>query len=282
MSKTSQVALVTGSSTGIGFETSLALARTGFYTYATMRNLEDSNKIVEIANKEGLPLDVLQLDVTDYNSVNDAISQIYEKKKRIDVLINNAGYALAGPLEETSTEEIMKQFETNFFGAIKTMQSVIPIMRNQKSGKIVNVTSIGGLIAFPLDSIYHGTKFALEGVSQSIRYELGSFNIKIILIEPGAVGSRFWNNIKMANKSDDAHSPYRKTIDTISETFSRMAESAIHPSEVAKVITEAVTTDTPELRYVIGKDANFILEKSKASSNKAFEDSMKEQFNLKY
>jgi len=282
MSETSQVALVTGSSTGIGFETSLALARTGFYTYATMRNLEDSNKITEIANKEGLPLEVLRLDVTDDNSIKDTINHIYDKNKRIDVLINNAGYALAGPLEETSTEEIMKQFETNFFGAIKTMQSVIPIMRNQMSGKIVNVTSIGGLIAFPLDSIYHGTKFALEGVSQSIRYELGSFNIKIILIEPGAVGSRFWNNIKMANKSDDAHSPYRKTIDTISETFSRMAENVIPPSEVAKVITEAVTTDNPELRYVIGKDANFILEKSKNLSNKAFEDSMKEQFNLKY
>ena len=282
MSETSQVALVTGSSTGIGFETSLALARTGFYTYATMRNLEDSNKITEIANKEGLPLEVLRLDVTDDNSIKDTINHIYDKNKRIDVLINNAGYALAGPLEETSTEEIMKQFETNFFGAIKTMQSVIPIMRNQMSGKIVNVTSIGGLIAFPLDSIYHGTKFALEGVSQSIRYELGSFNIKIILIEPGAVGSRFWNNINMANKSDDAHSPYRKTIDTISETFSRMAENVIPPSEVAKVITEAVTTDNPELRYVIGKDANFILEKSKNLSNKAFEDSMKEQFNLKY
>ena len=132
-------------------------------------------------------------------------------------MINNAGYALAGPLEETSTEEIKAQFETNFFGAIKTMQSVIPIMRNQKSGKIVNITSMGGRIAIPLDPIYHRTNY-IEGLSECIRYELGLFNIKIILIEPGAVGSNFWNNIKMANKSENALSPYRNVIDTVSET----------------------------------------------------------------
>ncbi len=246
-----------------------------------MRNLKDSDKIIEVANKEKLPLDVLQLDVTDYNSVKEAISQMYEKK-RIDVLVNNAGYALAGPLEESSTEEIKTQFETNFFGAIKTMQSVLPIMRKQNGGKIVNVSSTGGRIAVPLDSIYHGTKYALEELSECIRYELGSFNIKIILIEPGAVGSKFWNNIKIATESKHVLSPYRKMIDTVSETFSKMVENVIHPSEVAKTITEAVTTDTPEFRYVVGKDANMILEKSKNSSDKEFENFIKEQFNLKY
>ena len=150
MNKASQVAVVTGSSTGIGFETSIALARNGFHTYATMRDLNDSNKIIKIAKNERLPLDVLRLDVTDDNSIKESIGQIYDKNNRIDALINNAGYALAGPLEETSTEEIKAQFETNFFGAIKTMQSVIPIMRNQKSGKIVNITSMGGRIAIPL------------------------------------------------------------------------------------------------------------------------------------
>ena len=282
MSKTSQVAVVTGSSTGIGFETALALARNGFHTYATMRDLDDSNNIMEIANNERLPLDVLRLDVTDDNSIKEVIGQIYDKNNRIDVLINNAGYALAGPLEETSTEEIKAQFETNFFGAIKTMQSVIPIMRTQKSGKIVNITSMGGRIAIPLDPIYHGTKFALEGLSECIRYELGLFNIKIILIEPGAVGSNFWNNIKMANKSENTLSPYRNVIDTVSETFSKMAGNVIPPSEVANVIIEAVTTNTPEFRYVVGEDAKMILEKNKNLSDKEFEYFIKEQFNLKY
>ena len=115
-----------------------------------MRDLNDSNKIMEISKNERLPLDVLRLDVTDDNLIKESIGQIYDKNNRIDALINNAGYALAGPLEETSTEEIKAQFETNFFGAIKTMQSVIPIMRNQKSGKIVNITSMGGRIAIPL------------------------------------------------------------------------------------------------------------------------------------
>lgn len=282
MSKASQIALVTGSSTGIGFETSLALARNGFHTYATMRNLDKSGKIMEIASNENLPLDVLRLDVTDDKSIKEAIGQVYDKNKRIDVLINNAGYALAGPLEETSTEEIKTQFETNFFGAIKTMQSVIPIMRNQKNGKIVNITSMGGRIAIPLDPIYHGTKFALEGLSECIRYELGLFNIKIILIEPGAVGSNFWNNIKMANKSENSLSPYQNVIDTVSETFSKMSENVISPSDVATIIIKAVTTNTPEFRYVVGEDAKMIMEKSKNLSDKEFENFIKEQFNLKY
>lgn len=282
MSKEQKVALVTGSSSGIGFETSLSLARNGFHTYATMRNLNDSDKIIEVSDKEKLSLDVLQLDVSKNNSIKDAIDQIYNKNNRIDVLVNNAGYALAGPLEETSLEEIIMQFETNFFGAIKMMQSIIPIMRTQMSGKIVNLTSMGGRIAVPLDSIYHATKFALEGVSECIRYELGTFGIKVIVIEPGAVGSNFWKNIRVTTESKDTQSPYRKIIDNISETFSKMSENVIHPSEVANIITDAVTSDNSEFRYVVGKDAKMILEKSKSLSDKEFEDFMKEQFNLKY
>ena len=126
---------------------------------------------------------------------------ITKEKGRIDIVINNAGYALAGPLEETSMEEIKAQFETNFFGAVRVMQAAIPIMREQRRGKIVNITSMGGRVAVPLDSIYHGTKFALEGLSESLQYELASFGIKIILIEPGAVGSNFWKNLKIASKA---------------------------------------------------------------------------------
>ena len=189
-----KVALVTGSSSGIGFETSLALARSGFYTYAAIRNMNDSDELTKIFKEERLPLETIQIDVTNDESIKKAINRIQVEKNRIDVLVNNAGYALAGPLEETSMEEIRTQFETNFFGAIKAMRLVIPIMRKQRSGKIVNITSMGGRIAVPLDFIYHNTKFALEGVSECIRYELGLFGIKIVLVEPGAVGSNFWFN----------------------------------------------------------------------------------------
>jgi NAD(P)-dependent dehydrogenase (short-subunit alcohol dehydrogenase family) len=277
-----KVALVTGSSTGIGFEISLALARNGFYTYGTMRNIQDSNRIMDISKKEQLPLEVLHLDVNDDKSILDTINKINEKNQRIDVLVNNAGYALAGPLEGTSMDEIKAQFETNFFGAIKVMQSVIPIMRNQKSGRIVNITSMGGRVAVPLDPIYHGTKFALEGVSECIRYELGSFGIKIILIEPGAVGSNFWKNLKMTSVSQSPNSPYRQIIADISKVFSKMTENVIHPSEVAKVVVDAVTSEDPEFRYVVGKDANMILDAKKNMSEIEYENFIKEQFNLKY
>src|SRR5919112_1742501 len=212
-----KVAVVTGSSTGIGYETALALARNGFYTYATMRNLEGDSeeKVTNISKSENLPLQVIKLDVNNDKSVIDAIDRIIQEKKRIDVTINNAGYALVGAFEETSKDDIIAQFETNFFGAIRVMQAVIPIMRKQRSGKIVNITSMGGRIAIPLDSIYHATKFALEGLSESIQYELELFGINLILIEPGAVGSNFWKNWRMAAKAESSgdnndNSQYKK------------------------------------------------------------------------
>jgi short-subunit dehydrogenase len=197
-----EVAVVTGSSSGMGLETSLMLVRNGFHTYATMRKLEGkSNQLVDIAKNENLPLQVIQLNVNDDKSVSDAINRIVREKDRIDVLVNNAGYALVGAFEENSMEEIKAQFETNFFGAVRVMQTAIPIMREQRGGKIVNITSMGGRVAIPLDSIYYGTKFALEGLSKSIQYEVEPFGIKIILIEPGSIGSNFWKNLKMAAKA---------------------------------------------------------------------------------
>jgi len=281
-SSVKKVALVTGSSSGIGFETSLVLARSGFYTYASIRNMNDSDEITKIFKEERLPLETIQIDVTNDESIKKAINRIQVEKNRIDVLVNNAGYALAGPIEETSMEEIRTQFETNFFGAIKAKRLVIPIMRKQRSGKIVNITSMGERIAGPLDSIYHGTKFALEGVSECIRYELGSFGIKIILVEPGAVGSNFWKNLKMASKSKNSQSPYRKIIDNVSDVFSKMTENVIHPSEVAKIIVNAVTIENPEFRYIVGNDAKMILDTKAKFSEKEFEDFMKDQFKLAY
>ena len=282
-----EVAVVTGSSTGIGFETSLALAKNGYLTYATVRKTEGggSNQIMDIAKNENLPLQVIQLDVDNDKSVLDAINKIVTENDRIDVVVNNAGYALVGALEETSMEEIKAQFETNFFGAVRVMQAVIPIMRKQRSGKIVNITSMGGRIAIPLDSIYHATKFALEGLSESIRYELEPFGIKIILIEPGAVGTSFWKNWRMAMKASSSsdnnyNSPYKQIENNMFESFKKMEQNAIHPSEVAKVILQAVISDNPDFRYVVGKDAAAILETRRSMSDREFQNFMKKQFNL--
>jgi short-subunit dehydrogenase len=155
------------------------------------------------------------------------------------------------------------------------------MMRKQREGIIVNTTSLGGRISFPLNSAYHATKFALEGLSESIRYELEPFGIKVIVIEPGGVGSNFLKNLKMATKtSDPLNSPYRSMENRISEYFKQWSQNAIHPSEVAKVILQAVTSDNPDLRYVVGKDAAMALESRRNMSDKEFHDSIKKQINL--
>ena len=201
-----KVAVVTGDSSGMGYETSLILARNGFHTYATVRKLEGegSNQIIDIAKNENLPLQVIQLDVNNDKSVTDAINRIAKEKDRLDVVVNNAGYDLMGALEETSMDEIKGQFETNFFGAVRVMKVVIPMMRKQGGGIIVNITSVGGRITFPLNSPYHATKFALEGLSESMQDQLEPLGIKIIVIEPGGVGSNFLKNLKMASNTSDS------------------------------------------------------------------------------
>ena len=203
-----KVAVVTGSSTGIGFETALLLARSGFNTYASMRDLKKSKNIADIAKTENLPLTVVQLDVKDDTSVKDAISKIIAESKRIDVLVNNAGYGLFSPLEDVTLDQVKEQFETNFFGAIRVMHEVIPTMRRQRNGTIINVSSLVGRIGLPVSSAYVATKFALEGLSESMRYELNEFGINIILIEPGVIKTNFIENLKTADTTLQSESPY--------------------------------------------------------------------------
>jgi NAD(P)-dependent dehydrogenase (short-subunit alcohol dehydrogenase family) len=278
-----KVAVVTGSSSGMGYETSLILARNGFHTFATLRKIEGegANQLSNIAKDGNLPLKIIQLDVNNDKSVIDAINRIAkEKDGRIDVVVNNAGYDLMGALEQTSIDEIKAQFETNFFGAVRVMQAVIPIMREQGGGIIVNVTSLGGRISFPLNSSYHATKFALEGLSESIQYELEPFGIKIIIVEPGGVGSNFLKNLKWASKaSHPSNSQYRSIQNNILEFFKQWAQNLAHPSEVAKAILKAVTSDNPDFRYVVGNDAVTTLEARKNMSDREFHKLIKKQIN---
>lgn len=277
-----KVAIVTGSSSGIGFETSLILARNGFHTYATMRNLEGekTKPLTEVVKNENLQLQAIELDVDNDKSVIDTINTIVEERKRIDVLINNAGYALGGALEDSSMNEIKAQFETNLFGAVRVTKAVLPVMRRQGEGKIVNITSMGGRIAIPLSSSYHGSKFALEGLSESIQYELEPFGIKVILIEPGAVGSNFWKNIKIAKSSSDSNSPYSQFGNKILKAYREMEQNTISPSVVAKTILDAITSNNPQLRYVVGEDAAKTLDARKNMPDNEFGDLIKKQFGI--
>lgn len=213
---------MTGSSSGIGYETSLLLARNQFTTYATMRNINKSDRLREIALNENIPLNVTQLDVNSDTSVDDAIENIVKENDRIDILVNNAGYDLFGSLEESSLEEIKQQFETNVFGVIRTTKAVIPTMRKQGNGTIVNISSVGGTVGlFPFTTAYHANKFAVEGFTESLRQEIADFGINVILIEPGFIGSNFMDNMKTAKGFDPNKSPYANMV---SESFKDLSQ----------------------------------------------------------
>lgn len=274
-----QVALITGCSSGIGYETSILLAKNGFRTYATMRNTDKGDKLKEIAEKENLDLKIIKLDVTDDYSIQNAIKEIVQETNRIDVLVNNAGNNIAGAVEDLSIEEFKEQFETNFFGLIRVTKVVLPIMRKQNNGIIVNLSSIAGKMAIPLNSAYVSSKFAVEGFSESIRYELEDFGIKVILIEPGVIKSNFYENIKMSKNSlMDPKSAYQPITQRIFEAFLPMLEYAFPTKIVADVILEAVNSDNPNIRYTVGDDAKSIIEARKKLSDKEFENWVKEGF----
>jgi NAD(P)-dependent dehydrogenase (short-subunit alcohol dehydrogenase family) len=266
-----KVAIITGSSSGIGYATSLMLARNGFYTYASARNINKSASLQSTADAERLPLKLIQLDVTDDSSVNGAVEKIMSEKGRIDVLVNNAGYGLFGAFEDLSVDEIKAQFETNFFGVIRVTLHVLPIMRSKHNGGgiIVNVSSVNGHVPFPVISAYVATKFALEGLSESIAYELEPFGIKVILIEPGAIGSGFMKGSVMSNRALDPKSPYFEFVRKVSSKISSDHENATQPEEVAKTIVQAILSEKPEFRYVVGSDAVTLMQ---ARKNMPFSD----------
>jgi len=272
-----KVAIVTGSSNGIGLATSILLARNNIYTYASMRNLAKANSIREIAKKDNLPLETIQLDVTNDRSVKDAVNKVLDEKKTIDALVNNAGYGLMGCVEDLSMEEVKALFETNLFGVIRVTQAVLPAMRRQKRGMIVNVSSIAGRVGFPATSAYIGSKFALEGLSESMRYELDPFGIRVVVVEPGAIRSNFINAIALAEKASDPNSPYAKLVQKVGAGLKLLLEHGTPSEEVAKTILKAVTAENPEPRYLVGNDAAMLMEARKKMSDIEFEQFMKKE-----
>ena len=271
-----KVAVVTGTSSGIGFETSLALAREGYFTYATMRDTTKSNKIKEIAQKENLKINVLELDVDDEKSVKSAIAQILDQKQRIDVLVNNAGWGLWGCVEDVSVDEFKEQFETNFFSIIRLIQEVAPAMRKQGSGTIVNVSSVVGRIGFPASPAYISSKFALEGLSESLRFEFAPFGIDVIIIEPGVIKTNFMKNMKMAKKSE-LDTVYKDITTKVVSGVKMMAEMGTPPKEVANTIVKAIKDKKPLPRYIVGNDASMFLEAKKSKTDIEFENYLKKE-----
>jgi len=271
-----KVAVVTGTSSGIGFETALALAREGYYTYATMRNTAKGDKLKELSSKESLKIDVLELDVDNENSAKTAIKHILDQKQRIDVLVNNAGWALWGCVEDVSVDEFKTQFETNFFSIIRLIQEVGPTMRNQGSGTIVNISSVVGRIGFPASPAYISSKFALEGLSESLRFELAPFGVNVVIIEPGVIKTNFMKNMKMGKKSE-LDTVYKDITTKVVSGVKMMADMGTPPKEVANVIVKAIKDKNPLPRYIVGNDAAMFLEAKKNKTDIEFENYLKKE-----
>ena len=270
------VAVVTGSSSGIGLATSLALARNGYLTYATMRNLAKRDSFESISDKQHLPIRVVQLDVTDENSIKSAIESILSEAGRIDLLVNNAGYVLTGAFEDIGINEIKALYETNVFGVIRVTQAVLPIMRKQGSGRIINISSGAGKIGYPGGSAYVSSKFALEGLSESMAYEIEQFGIKTVLVEPGFVRTKIGENMAISKKTQDPNSPYSQMMQMMSSKQERMLENGSDANLVAEVVVEAATAKEPNLRYLAGKDVQQMVAAKKSMSDEEFQKMMKQ------
>ena len=209
-------------------------------------------------------------------TLKNAIKLIIEQSNRLEVLVNNAGFGLSGALEDLNIDEIKAQYETNVFGLIRTTQSVLPIMRKQRSGLIVNISSGAGRFGFPTGSAYVSTKFAVEGLTESMSYELEPFGIKVILIEPGVIKTNFFNSSVLAKKSQDPNSPYATLMKGMEDSVDKMMENASTPQYVAEVVLHAVTNENPKLRYLAGKDVEQLVDAKRKMSDEEFVNMMKQ------
>jgi NAD(P)-dependent dehydrogenase (short-subunit alcohol dehydrogenase family) len=248
------VTIITGTSSGIGLATALHCARQGHQVYATMRDLARARTLHDAAAVESLPLTILPLDVDDETSVQRAIAGVLAQAGRIDVLVNNAGIVHFSPVEHTSDGAARAVFETNLFGALRTIRAVLPVMRAQRHGAIVNVSSIGGRIAPFCTGLYTMAKHALEAASEMLAQEVRPYGIRVVLIEPGFFATPMLDRATSTLAQDPA-SPYADAERRISLWFAQAKQTAGAPRVVAEAIERAVTTPEPRLRYLVGLDA---------------------------
>ena len=253
-----KVAVITGSSSGIGLLTAIEFARNRYRVVATMRDPGRSGRLEEAADQAGLrdKLDLRRLDVTEFDSVGSVIDGIVRDHGRIDVLVNNAGFSVAGFGEDLRLSEIRHQFETNFFGNVAMSKAVLPIMRQQKSGHIIQIASVGGRVGTPLLGAYCGSKFALEGFSESLRIETHSMGIRVVLVEPGAFDTDIWTrNVTVAAGALDPNSPNKERSERFVEFVKGTSKNRRDAREVARLILRIANDPNPKLRYLIGPDA---------------------------
>ena len=270
-----KVAIVTGTSSGIGFETAVALAKEGYHTFATMRDTSKGAELEDVIKKDNLSIEIIKLDVDDEKAIQSVIDQIIQKAGRVDDLVNNAGYGQFGCTEDVTVEEFRKQFETNFFSIVKLIQGVSPIMRKQNSGVIVNISSVVGRMGLPGSPAYISTKFALEGLTECLRYELGQFGVKLTLIEPGVIKTNFFDSMKVPQTNADPK--YKQMTDFMLSGLKMMVQMGTAPAQVAQTIIKAINDKEIQPRYVVGTDAAMFMEAKKMKTDLEFEKYMSKE-----
>ena len=260
----SKSVLITGASTGIGKATAIYFQQQGWNVIATMRDPEHGKDLHALDR-----VLVVALDVTKPESIQQAIAAGIKRFHAIDVLVNNAGFGAYGPLEATSMETVRRQFDTNVIGLLETTKAVLPHFRAQHSGVIVNISSIGGKVTFPLGTLYHGTKFAVEGLSESLWYEMQAIGVKVKIVEPGAIKTDFATR-SFAFSNDESLTEYQKTVRGLMAAVAPMMANGADPVVVAEAIYTAATDGSDQLRYPAGSDAQPILDKRNSQDDHTF------------
>jgi NAD(P)-dependent dehydrogenase (short-subunit alcohol dehydrogenase family) len=250
----SDIALITGAGSGFGLLSAVELAKRGLRVFGSLRDPAKATRLKEAARAANVAVEVVSLDVTRPDSIAAAVAQI----GRVDVLVNNAGFGMGGFFEDLTMEELRAQFETNFFGAAACIKAVLPGMRERRHGKIINISSIGGRLATPGLSAYCASKFALEGLSESLRHELREYDVFVTLIEPGTFKTEIFDrNRRLAARSLDPASPYYVRSQTMIKVVDDLlAKSTADPQDVADLIARVATLKRPDMRYLVGKDAH--------------------------
>jgi len=270
------VVLITGCSSGFGKLAALEFARRGDTVFASMRNTKKSGPLLEEAKTAGVSLEVIALDVNDRKSVEAAVADVVKRAGRIDVLVNNAGISTGGPIENFDDDEIQHVFDTNVFGLIRVTRAVLPTMRAQAGGTVINVSSIAGKVSAPYGGIYSGSKHAVEGISDALYFELHPFGIRVVVVEPGGFETEIFNTSQPARGFNEG-SPYIE----LQQRFSAATEKLPGGGQrgdaqvVANVIVDAAKSDQPKRRYLVGQDAELIGGIHKQMSDEDFEKAMR-------
>ncbi|PKN14755.1 MAG: oxidoreductase [Deltaproteobacteria bacterium HGW-Deltaproteobacteria-24] len=274
-----KVVLITGATSGMGLETSILLALNGYKVYAGSRGNE--SELLEKAKEKGVQISIVPLDVTQTHSIQQAVKSVIEKEGKIDVLVNNAGFGLLATLEEGTDEEMFKQFDVNVFGLIKTTREVLPFMREAKSGVIINISSFLGKMGLPLLSHYNASKYAVEGITDSLRFEVAPFNIRVHSVLAGLFGTNFVKKGLLANaKTTSDTSPYKELVSHFVPIVGAAINEGPSPMPIAQAIKDVIENEKSEIAIKVGEEAETFVPLRKALSDKDFEEKIKETFGV--